>query len=201
MSAKQSLELVYQKNMTFFEAKGYVVVVLKRDISPRNAKTYLHALHVNVDTLNHTVLPDPTKSLVNFPTIDRYSINQSDSSNVSAGDHTSSMAITFIRLKLKSKNHSFITYTFFHSGGSVNFCSENTVRQLGASGQKCNITDNMTWEMYQLTPRPVKGVQTCDMSITEFIYLPKVHSKDRVPVNHDHIPNREEVSRCIIYRV
>ncbi|XP_052706784.1 uncharacterized protein LOC128182227 [Crassostrea angulata] len=33
------------------------------------------------------------------------------------------------------------------------------------------------------------------MSMTEFIDLPKVYTKDKMPVNHDHIPTKKEISR------
>jgi hypothetical protein len=31
--------------------------------------------------------------------------------------------------------------------------------------------------------------------MTEFIDLPKIYTKDRMPVTHEHIPKREEISK------
>ena len=88
-----------------------------------------------------------------------------------------------------------MTYAFFDTGSSVTFCSENLMRQLGASGKKCNITLNTLGKSYQLSSHAVKGLQISDLDMTEFIDLPKVYTKDKMPVNHDHIPTKEEILR------
>lgn len=92
-----------------------------------------------------------------------------------------------------------VTYAFFDSGSSVSFCTENLMRQLGASGKRCNITLNTMGEAYQLSSHSFKGLQNriSDMGMTEFIDLPKVYTKDKMPVNHDHIPTKKEISRWL----
>lgn len=163
-----------------------------------------------------TILHDPTKSSVNVsnhkseagdsslavPKIKQSAANCfAENSSISAccdtgaGDQTCAMAIIPVRIKLKDKSHSVVTYAFFDSGSSVSFCTENLMRQLGASGKRCNITLNTMGEAYQLSSHSVKGLQISDMSMTEFIDLPKVYTKDKMPVNHDHIPTKKEISR------
>ena len=82
-----------------------------------------------------------------------------------------------------------MTYAFFDTGSSVTFYSENLMRQLGASGKKCNITLNTLGESYQLSSHAVKGLQVSNLDMTES----KVYIKVKMPVNHDHIPGKEDI--------
>jgi hypothetical protein len=34
------------------------------------------------------------------------------------------------------------------------------------------------------------------MNNTEFIDLPKIYMKDKMPVTHEHIPKEEEIAKC-----
>lgn len=126
-----------------------------------------------------TILHDPTKSSVNMsnhkgeasdsslavPKIKQSAAYCStENSSISAccdtgaGDQTCAMAVIPVRIKLKDKSHSVVTYAFFDSGSSVSFCTENLMRQLGASGKRCNITLNTMGEAYQLSSHSVKGL-------------------------------------------
>ncbi|XP_061175604.1 uncharacterized protein LOC133184531 [Saccostrea echinata] len=201
-----------QERYNFMKNKGLCYGCLKKGHVTKKCRNRLKC--ISCGRQHPTILHDPSRSTPNYP-INREEHNNSvsSSSNVDqsvihtgnsdvgascdtgAVEQTSAMAIIPVRIKLKNKNHSVITYAFFDSGSSVTFCSENLMRQLGVSGKKCNITLNTIGEPYQLVSQSVRGLQLCDMNMTEFIDLPKIYTKDRMPVTHEHIPKKEEISK------
>ena len=207
-------EVSLQERYSFMRSKGLCYGCLKKGHMTRKCR---NRLKCSTCSRSHpTVLHDPTrlpsnssnsKKEQNYNNSSTLIIDQpttsyfKESANVSAccdngaGDQSCAMAIIPVRIKLKDKSHSIVTYAFFDTGSSVTFCSENLMRQLGASGKKCNITLNTLGESYQLSSHVVKGLQISNLDMTEFIDLPKVYTKDKMPVNHDHIPTKEEILR------
>ncbi|XP_061191695.1 uncharacterized protein LOC133199905 [Saccostrea echinata] len=201
-----------QERYNFMKNKGLCYGCLKKGHVTKKCRNRLKC--ISCGRQHPTILHDPSRSTPNYP-INREEHNNSVSSSsnvdqsviqtgnsdvgascdVGAGEQTSAMAIIPVRIKLKNKNHSVITYAFFDSGSSVTFCSENLMRQLGVSEKKCNITLNTVGEPHQLVSQSVRGLQLCDMNMTEFIDLPKIYTKDRMPVTHEHIPKKEEISK------
>ncbi|XP_022335109.2 uncharacterized protein LOC111131734 [Crassostrea virginica] len=207
-------EVSLQERYNFMRSKGLCYGCLKKGHMTRKCR---NRLKCSTCSRSHpTVLHDPTrlpsnssnsKKEQNYNNSSTLIIDQpttsyfKESANVSAccdngaGDQSCAMAIIPVRIKLKDKSHSIVTYAFFDTGSSVTFCSDNLMRQLGASGKKCNITLNTLGESYQLSSHVVKGLQISNLDMTEFIDLPKVYTKDKMPVNHDHIPTKEEILR------
>lgn len=211
---KKFIGISLQERYSFMKSKGLCYGCLKKGHMSMKCRNRLKCSLCG--RFHPTILHDPTKSSVNMsnhkgeasdsslavPKIKQSAAYCStENSSISAccdtgaGDQTCAMAIIPVRIKLKDKSHSVVTYAFFDSGSSVSFCTENLMRQLGASGKRCNITLNTMGEAYQLSSHSVKGLQISDMGMTEFFDLPKVYTKDKMPVNHDHIPTKKEISR------
>ncbi|XP_069128774.1 uncharacterized protein [Argopecten irradians] len=113
----------------------------------------------------------------------------------SAGDVSSAMAIIPVRIKLKSKPHSVETYAFLDTGSSASFCTEKVMRQLGASGKRTQLTLSTMGKPFQMKTYAINGMQVSDMNMDNIIDLPKVFTKESMPVNNSHIPTKEEISK------
>ncbi|CAG2245419.1 unnamed protein product [Mytilus edulis] len=118
-----------------------------------------------------------------------------DNSQVGAGDMSCAMAIIPVRVKLKNKAPCVETYAFFDSGSSVSFCTENLLHKLGGNGKRMQITLNTMGEPYKMTTYAVSGLQVLDLEMNDVVELPRVYTKDEMPVSVDHIPKQEEISK------
>ncbi|XP_071181279.1 uncharacterized protein [Mytilus edulis] len=118
-----------------------------------------------------------------------------NNSQVGAGDMSCAMAIIPVRVKLKNKAPCVETYAFFDSGSSVSFCTENLLHKLGGNGKRMQITLNTMGEPYKMTTYAVSGLQVLDLEMNDVVELPRVYTKDEMPVSVDHIPKQEEISK------
>ncbi|XP_048735788.2 uncharacterized protein LOC125651252 [Ostrea edulis] len=110
-------------------------------------------------------------------------------------DVSCAMAIIPVRLKGKDSPHSVVTFAFFDSGSSVSFCTKNIMDHLGVSGKQCQLTLNTMGTSYEKTAYALSDLQLCDLSMTQFVNLPRVYTKDKMPVSNDHIPTHEEIQK------
>jgi ribosomal protein L44E len=141
-----------QERYNFMKSKGLCYGCLKKGHVTKKCRNRLKC--TSCGRQHPTILHDPSRLLLKS-SINRDENNNSASSNpnvdqsvihtacsdisaschTGAGEQTSAMAIIHVRIKLKNKNHSVITYAFFDSGSSVTFCSENLMQQLGINGK------------------------------------------------------------------
>ncbi|XP_069109596.1 uncharacterized protein [Argopecten irradians] len=114
---------------------------------------------------------------------------------VGAGDVSCAMAIIPVKVKLKNRPHTVETYAFFDSGSSVSFCTEHVMKQLGGSGKKTQVTLNTMGNPYKMNTYALNGLQVCDLDMENVVSLPKVYTKEEMPVSQHHIPKHEEISK------
>lgn len=104
------------------------------------------------------------------------------------------MAILPVRVKLRNSIKAIETYAFLDPGSSVSFCSDSLARQLGASGPRMAITLDTMGNPFTLHTEMVDGLQIFDLDFENEISLPKVYTKDCIPVGKDLIPTSEDTS-------
>ncbi|VDI27101.1 Hypothetical predicted protein [Mytilus galloprovincialis] len=122
-------------------------------------------------------------------------VNSSTSSDKGAGDVTCAMAIIPVRVKLNNRSQSVETYAFFDSGSSITFCSQKLMCQLGANGKKTKITITTMGNTQTINTCAINGLQVSSLSMEHMVDLPKVYTKDNLPVSKEHIPTQREIKK------
>jgi len=110
-------------------------------------------------------------------------------------DVSCAMAIIPVRVSLKNKAKTIETYVFFDSGSSVSFCTEKLMSQLGANGKKQQITINTMGDSQTINTYGINGLQISDLKMECTVELPKVYTKDEMPVSKSHIPTKNEIQK------
>ncbi|XP_033758237.1 uncharacterized protein LOC117340586 [Pecten maximus] len=111
------------------------------------------------------------------------------------GDLSCAMAIVPVRIRLRDKPHSIETYAFLDTGSSASFCTETVMKQLGARGKKTQLTLSTMGEPFIMNTFSISGLQVSDIDSENAIDLPRVFTKEKMPVSKKHIPTQAEVSR------
>ena len=202
---KGFLRISLQDRYSFLRNKGLCYGCLKKGHLTKNCRGRLKC---SICGRRHpTALHDPSRAQVS-PNAEMGASHSTDlksdasltlnsgvtaTTDMRAGETTCAMAIIPVRVKLKDSSHSVETYAFFDSGSSVSFCTDNLMRQLGASGKKRDITLSTMGEDYKLSSHILKGLQVSDLDMNELVDLPQVYTKDTMPVDSGHIPTREEI--------
>ena len=174
---------------------------LRCDICKRNHPTLLHndnftpsrkPVSGSTPEANDPPVSDSTPAKDSVPpTFCSSSTNFSDGS----GDVSCAMAIIPVRVNIKNKAHGIETYAFFDSGSNVSFCTEKVMRQLGANGKKTKIQLSTMGKSQTLDTFAISGLQVSGLSMEHTIDLPKVYTKEEMPVKNQHIPTQQEVRK------
>ncbi|CAG2252827.1 unnamed protein product [Mytilus edulis] len=117
------------------------------------------------------------------------------SSDKGAGDVNCAMAIIPVRVKLNNRSQSVETYAFFDSGSSITFCSQKLMQQLGANGKKTQITISTMGNTQTINTCAINGLQVSSLSMEHMVDLPKVYTKENLPVSKEHIPTQREIKK------
>ena len=117
-------------------------------------------------------------------------------SHMGAGSHDSAFAVVPVRVLLNNGPTHVDTYAFLDPGSNVSFCTENLMNRLGGHGKKVNITMDTMGVSHTMDTFRVKGLQICglDSPNDHVIELPEVFTKEKMPVNRNHIPTYEDIS-------
>ena len=105
------------------------------------------------------------------------------------------MAIVPVRLKSKNSAHSVITYAFLDSGSSISMCTEKVLNDLGLNGKRSNITLQTMGLPYEMSSVALDNLQICDISMNNFVDLPRIFTKEQMPVTKSHIPTEHEIRK------
>ncbi|XP_006819133.1 uncharacterized protein LOC102802549 [Saccoglossus kowalevskii] len=111
-----------------------------------------------------------------------------------AGDGECTMTIVHVKIRVKHSSRAIETYAFLDPGSSINFCTESLVRNLGLSGRKVNITLDTMGVPHVMNTYIVHGLEVCDLQCKNAIDLPKVYTKDKMPVSRHYIPTQDDIS-------
>ncbi|XP_064650125.1 uncharacterized protein LOC135501515 [Lineus longissimus] len=103
------------------------------------------------------------------------------------------MAIIPVKVKLKSSYRTIDTYAFLDPGSTVNFCSEELMRKLGAGGRKTRITLDTMGTEHTMQTYVVKDLEVCDIEGHSSVDISKLYTKDSIPVSSRHIPKQEDI--------
>ncbi|CAG2219263.1 unnamed protein product [Mytilus edulis] len=98
-------------------------------------------------------------------------------------------------VKLNNRSQSVETYAFFDSGSSITFCSQKLMQQLGANGKKTQITISTMGNTQTINTCAINGLQVSSLSMEHMVDLPKVYTKENLPVSKEHIPTRREIKK------
>jgi hypothetical protein len=105
------------------------------------------------------------------------------------------MAIIPVKVKLKNSNRAIDTYAFLDPGSTVNFCTIDLMRRLGAGGKKARITLETMGSEHTMQTYIIKGLEVCDLNSNNSVDLPRLYTKDRIPVSSRHIPKKEDIMK------
>ena len=201
-----------QQKFEFVKSKGLCFGCLKPGHQSKLCRSRLtcHKCHYKHPTILHYDKPviepaklntphvDDTKSNteVKVPVTSSVCANQIENgSDTGAGEGECTMAIIPVRVKLKNSVKSVVTYAFLDPGSSVTFCTDSLVDRIGATGRKACITLNTMGEPYTMNTNMVSGIELCDLSSDNLIQLPRVYTKDTMPVSKLHIPTQDDISQ------
>ncbi|XP_069129352.1 uncharacterized protein [Argopecten irradians] len=110
-------------------------------------------------------------------------------------DHIKENGLCFGCLRKGHKSKMLLRHAFLDTGSSASFCAEKVMRQLGASGKRTQLTLSTMGKPFQMKTYAINGMQVSDMNMDNIIDLPKVFTKESMPVNNSHIPTKEEISK------
>ncbi|XP_041349189.1 uncharacterized protein LOC121368518 [Gigantopelta aegis] len=111
-----------------------------------------------------------------------------------AGKGECTMAIIPVRVKLKNGLRDVKIYAFFDPGSSISFCCESLVRELGGMGHRMSITMDTMGNPFSMETYAVDGLQVCDLELENEIDLPRVYTKDKIPVSKRLAPTNKDIS-------
>ena len=66
--------------------------------------------------------------------------------------------------------------------------------KLGASGQKMRITIATMGVPHTMSTYAVKSIEVCNLQMDSFVELPRLCTKERMPVSRGHIPTNDDIS-------
>ena len=66
--------------------------------------------------------------------------------------------------------------------------------KLGASGQKMRITIDTIGVPHTMSTYAVKGIEICNLQMDSFVELPRLYTKEKMPVSRGHIPTNDDIS-------
>ncbi|XP_046564200.1 uncharacterized protein LOC124273030 [Haliotis rubra] len=112
-----------------------------------------------------------------------------------AGEVESTMAIIPVRVRTRNTCKTVETCAFLDPGSSVSFCSEQLMDQLGCEGKQMKISLETMGKPHSMLTNLVCGLEVSNYTGGTFIELPRVYSKDEIPVSKDHIPNQGDIEQ------
>ena len=106
------------------------------------------------------------------------------------------MAIVPVRVRLAHGLNDVVTYAFLDPGSSVSFCSESLMKKLCGVGRRMHIRLDTMGEPHNMDTYLVEGleVRCLNGSPTVKVNIPRVYTKDKLPVKRHHIPTHDDVS-------
>ncbi|XP_071944668.1 uncharacterized protein [Antedon mediterranea] len=118
----------------------------------------------------------------------------SDTENTECdGDCT--MAIVPVRVRMRNSIKEVVTYAFLDPGSNVSFCSSALMKEVCGTGHKMKITIETMGVPHTMYTYVVEGLEILSLDSLNITELPKVYTKDRMPVSHHHIPTASDVRR------
>ena len=114
---------------------------------------------------------------------------------ISSVNTSCAMAIVPVRIKAKNSAYSILTYAFLDSGSSISLCTDRIMHELGLSGRRNKITLQTMGNPYDMYSVPLDNMQICDVTMTHTVDLPRLFTKDEMPVNKSHIPTVAEIRK------
>jgi hypothetical protein len=93
--------------------------------------------------------------------------------------------------------HSITTYAFLDSGNSISICTDKIICDLGLRGKGCKITLQTMGNPYEMISVALDNIQICDIAMNNFIDLPRIFTKEEMPVNKLHIPTLAEIRKWL----
>ena len=114
--------------------------------------------------------------------------------HMGAGDDDCAMAIIPVTLRSANGMKSLNTYAFLDPGSNVSFCSEQIAEDLGVSGKEVRITMDTMGATQKFSTQRIEGLEVGSLSSNNFIQLPAIYMKDKMPVNNQQIATTEDIS-------
>jgi hypothetical protein len=162
-------------------------------------KRHPTVLHINwsasMNDDRKTTGSDDRRASSGVKTISSSSIEKMNS-HVGAGDADVTMAIIPVSVRMANGIKTINTYAFLDPGSNVSFCSEDIVKQLGCSGgKKMKIKLGTMGETQTMYTHVINGLEVGNLDGDDFVQLPKVYTKNKMPVSHEHIPTSSDISQ------
>ena len=154
---------------------------------------HLPLLHMN---RNDTARPAHPERNVKVSSVDpgakclEYSNVACDNEN----DSQCTMAIVPVRVRLVHGLNYIVTYTFLDPGSSVSFCSEALTKKLCGVGRRMHIRLDTMGDPHSMDTYLIEGLQVQCLDGTGKVKIPRVYTKDKLPVKRHHIPTHDNVS-------
>ncbi|XP_071094895.1 uncharacterized protein [Haliotis cracherodii] len=104
------------------------------------------------------------------------------------------MAIIPVMLRRKGSSHAIRTYAFLDPGSSVSFITDSMKQKLGSDGKILKITLETMGHPHSMITYSINHLEVSDPTGENFVQLPKLYTKDRMPVTHQHIPSETNIS-------
>lgn len=205
-NCKRMMTLSRDNRIVYLKGKGHCYGCLKRGhmsnmckkkstcaVCSRQHPTILHNYNLTNSSTHGDSINDRGKTMSKkyVPS----NVCSSTSTLEGAGDMSCAMAIIPVRVKLKNKSQTIETYAFFDSGSSVSFCSEKLMHDLGAVGKRTQISINTMGISQTLNTFSVNGLQVSGLSMEYLVDMPKVFTKEEMPVTNEHIPKQQEIKK------
>ena len=111
-----------------------------------------------------------------------------------AGVSTTALAMVPVKVKERGSDKMVSTYAFLYSGSNTSFCTHGLMQELGAERERTTLTLTTLGKQSCVTECLVLNLEVFDLEENNFVELPTVFSTPQLPVNHDSIPQQEDVN-------
>ena len=115
------------------------------------------------------------------------------STDMGAGENDVAMAIIPVKVKMRNNTKVVETYAFLDPGSSVSFCSQKLMNDIGGTGHSMKITIDTMGVPHTMLTSVVGGVEVYDLGMNNCVKIPKVYTKDKMPVSQCHIPTVTDI--------
>jgi len=123
-------------------------------------------------------------------------ISQAISCNaIKSGRSRLALPIVPVQVRVPGSRQTFLTHALLDGGSTATFCSEELVARMGVTGTEETISLTTLEGQGSYLRTRVVGLEVAALGGGTFSSLSRVYTKSSIPVNADHIPVAEDVTR------
>ena len=84
---------------------------------------------------------------------------------------------------------------FLDPGSNASFCTDSLLQKLGGNGRPMNITLNTMGNTHTVKTCAVDNLQICILDLQNVIDLPRIYTKEEIPISTNHIPKSKDIEQ------